>query len=87
MGIVGIDPKPAVRIAVLFPPCLSEPVSCRLSCMVDIDLLVEALRERGHSVEHVIPVPENAGVYELTIDGNALNLEEARALLEKDETK
>jgi hypothetical protein len=55
--------------------------------MVDIDLLVEALRQRGHSVERVIPVPENAGVYELTIDGTALNLEEARALLEKDETK
>jgi hypothetical protein len=55
--------------------------------MVDIDLLVEALRKRGHSVTSVIPVPENAGEYELTIDGNVLNLEEARAYLEKDETK
>ena len=55
--------------------------------MVDIDLLVAALRERGHRVEEVISVPENAGVYELTIDGNVLNLEQARALLEADETK
>jgi hypothetical protein len=55
--------------------------------MVDIDLLVEALRQHGHTVERVIHVPENAGEYELTIDGNALNLEEARAVLEKDEAK
>jgi hypothetical protein len=55
--------------------------------MVDIDLLVQALRKRGHTVERVIHVPENAGEYELTIDGNALNLEEARTLLEQDESK
>jgi hypothetical protein len=55
--------------------------------MVDIELLVEALRQRGHSVENVISVPENAGEYELTVDGNLLNLEEARAFLEKDEAK
>jgi hypothetical protein len=55
--------------------------------MVDIDLLVQTLRTYGHSVERVIPVPENAGEYELTIDGNVFNLQEARALLEKDEPK
>jgi hypothetical protein len=55
--------------------------------MIDIELIVEALRKRGHSVESVISVPENAGVYELTVDGNILNLEEARQLLEQDEAK
>ena len=55
--------------------------------MVDIDLLVKTLRQRGHTVEHVFSVPDNAGVYELTIDGNLLNLEEARKLLEHDEAK
>jgi hypothetical protein len=55
--------------------------------MIDIELIVEALRKHGHSVERVISVPENAGEYEFTIDGNILNLEEARSLLEQDETK
>jgi hypothetical protein len=66
---------------------LTEAKSCRLVCMVDIDLLVSALRERGHRVEDIISVPENAGVYEMTIDGNVLNLEQARAFLEADEAK
>jgi hypothetical protein len=55
--------------------------------MVDIDLLVQSLRQYGHTVERVFSVPDNAGEYELVIDGNALNLEEARLLLEKDENK
>ena len=55
--------------------------------MVDIDLLVEALRNRGLRVEEVISVPENAGVYEMTVDGTTLNLEQARSLLEQEETK
>ncbi len=55
--------------------------------MVDIDLLVQTLRQRGHRVEGVFSVPENAGEYELVIDGNTLNLEEARTLLEQDESK
>jgi hypothetical protein len=55
--------------------------------MVDIDLIVQTLRQHGHTVGHVIPVPENAGRYEFQIDGNTLNLEEARELLERDETK
>lgn len=53
--------------------------------MIDIDLLVQALRNRGHIVEGVIPVPENAGDYELNVDGNIIPLEEARRLLEQDD--
>ncbi len=55
--------------------------------MVDIELLIQALRNAGHRVEDVHHVPENAGEYELTIDGAVLNLEEARRLLEQDEPK
>jgi hypothetical protein len=55
--------------------------------MVDIDLIVETLRQHGHTVGSVIPVPENAGAYEFVIDGNTLTLEEARELLEQDETR
>jgi hypothetical protein len=53
--------------------------------MIDIDLLVQALRKSGHTVESVIPVPENAGDYELSVDGTILPLVEARRLLEQDE--
>jgi hypothetical protein len=55
--------------------------------MVDIDLLVQALRRYGHTVERVFSVPDNAGEYELTIDGEVFNLEEARLLLEEDQAK
>ena len=55
--------------------------------MVDIDLLTEQLRRHGHTVEAVHTVPDNAGRYELTVDGEVLNLEEARAVLEVDEAK
>jgi hypothetical protein len=55
--------------------------------MVDIDLLVSVLRKRGHTVETVIPVPENAGEYELSVDGIIMPLAEARQLLEQDETR
>ena len=55
--------------------------------MVDIDLIVQILRQHGHRVESVFPVPDNAGEYELIVDGNTLTLEEARQLLEKDEPK
>jgi hypothetical protein len=55
---------------------------------VDIDLLVKQLRDRGHTVEGVHQVPSNAGDWELIVDGNFLNLEEARRVLELDaETK
>jgi hypothetical protein len=53
--------------------------------MIDIDLLVQVLRKRGHSVDSVIPVPDNAGEYELIVDGNLIPLIEARHLLELDD--
>ncbi len=55
--------------------------------MVDIDLLVHELKKYGHTVEGVNSVPENAGEYELFIDGAQLSLVEARALLEADQAK
>jgi hypothetical protein len=55
--------------------------------MVDIDLLVQALRKRGHTVETAFSVPENAGEWELSIDGNLLTLEQARHVLELDQTR
>jgi hypothetical protein len=55
--------------------------------MTDIDLLVETIRNHGHTVGSVIRVPDNAGEYEIYVDGNALSLEEARQLLEQEEAK
>jgi hypothetical protein len=55
--------------------------------MIDIDLIAQTLRQHGHRVDSIIPVPENAGTYEFIIDGNTLTLEEARELLERDEAK
>ena len=55
--------------------------------MVDIELLVQAIRKRGHTVESVTSVPENAGEYEMVIDGTLYNLEEARQFLEEDEAQ
>jgi hypothetical protein len=52
---------------------------------VDTELLVQSLRKRGHTVESVIKVPDNAGDYEFIVDGATLNLEETRALLERDQ--
>ncbi len=49
--------------------------------MLDKDLLIGALREQGHEVGPVFPVPENAGEYEFTVDGDVLTLEQVRALL------
>jgi hypothetical protein len=53
--------------------------------MVDTDLIVKVLRDRGHSVESVVPVPENAGEYEFSVDGNLLSLAETRELLERED--
>ncbi len=50
--------------------------------MVDYDLLVAALQAKGHTVEHVMAVPGNAGNGELTVDGKVITLDEARALLD-----
>ena len=55
--------------------------------MVDTELLVQSLRKRGHIVEGVIKVPDNAGDYEFIVDGLTLTLEEARALLERDQAE
>jgi hypothetical protein len=55
--------------------------------MVDIDLIVQTLRQHGHRVERVISVPDNAGGYEFIVDGITLNLEEVRQVLEEDEAK
>jgi len=54
---------------------------------IDTDLIVQALRRKGHTVGHVIPVPDNGGEFEFEVDGNLLPLTEARALLEHDEAK
>ncbi len=53
--------------------------------MVDTELLANQLRSYGHTVTHVHGVPENAGEYEFTVDGNNLSLEETRDLLAADE--
>jgi len=52
---------------------------------VDTELLVHSLRKRGHTVDGVIKVPDNAGDYEFIIDGETLTLGEARELLERDQ--
>jgi len=52
--------------------------------MIDTDLIVKALRERGYTVDNVIPVPENAGEFEFSVDGVLLSLDETRHLLEQD---
>ena len=51
--------------------------------MIDTDLIVKALRERGYTVDNVIPVPENAGEFEFSVDGVLLSLDETRHLLEQ----
>ena len=55
--------------------------------MVDTDLIVKLLREHGHTVESVVPVPENAGEYEFSVDGNLLSLTETRELLELEDDR
>jgi len=54
---------------------------------VDIDLIIQELRDYGHTVEGVHRVPSNAGDYEFIIDGEAYSLEEAREILEEDQAK
>lgn len=55
--------------------------------MADIDLIVKQLRENGHEVEDVHMVPPNAGDYNLIVDGEGINLDEARIILERDEAR
>ena len=54
---------------------------------VDTELLVQSLRNRGHVVDRVIPVPDNAGDFEFVVDGITMTLVEARALLELDQAE
>lgn len=51
---------------------------------IDVELIAQTLRGRGHEVGHIIPVSDNAGEYEFEVDGTLLSLTEARALLERD---
>ncbi len=55
--------------------------------MLDVDLILQALRDHGHTIDRVISVPENAGGNEFIVDGVTLNLDETRALLETDEAR
>jgi hypothetical protein len=48
---------------------------------IDTGLIVSTLRDRGHNVGHIIPVPDNAGEFEFEVDGNLLSLSEVRDLL------
>jgi hypothetical protein len=54
---------------------------------IDTGLIVKTLRDHGHSVGHVIPVPDNAGEFEFEVDGNLLSLSEVRELLDRDAPK
>jgi hypothetical protein len=51
---------------------------------VDVDLILQTLRDRGHSLGNVIPVPDNAGDYEFVVDGRLLSLSEVRLLMQED---
>ena len=55
--------------------------------MVDIDLILRELRAFGHTVEDMHHVPHDAGEYEMIIDGNVVNLDGARQILESDQMK
>lgn len=55
--------------------------------MIDTGLIVQALRNRGHAVGHVVHIPENAGIYTFEVDNNLLTLEEVRALMEEDDDR
>ena len=55
--------------------------------MVDIELITQELRDLGHFVDGITPLPANAGNYEFRVDGKILTLEEARALLASESRK
>ena len=50
--------------------------------MVDTGLITQQLRAKGYTVEHVEAVSENAGDWGFIVNGESLDLEAARALLE-----
>jgi hypothetical protein len=49
---------------------------------IDTGLISKLLRSHGHTVGHVIPVPDNGGEFEFEVDNNLLSLAEVRSLLE-----
>lgn len=55
--------------------------------MVDTGLITEQLRAKGHTVQHVEAVSENAGDWIFIVDGESLDLASARALLADETTE
>ncbi len=55
--------------------------------MVDVSLIIQQLRARGHEVTHSAPLSENAGDYEFLVDGRLLVLSEVNALLESEQRR
>ena len=49
--------------------------------MLDTDLLIAALKDKGHTVESAFPVPGNAGDYEFIVDGIETTLPLYRTLV------
>ena len=54
--------------------------------MIDTKLIVEDLRRYGHTVDEVVPLPENAGSYEFMVDGAMLTLAQVNELLETEQS-
>jgi hypothetical protein len=54
---------------------------------IENKLISKLIRERGHAVGHVIPVPDNGGEYEFEVDGGLLTLAETRGLLELEDAQ
>ncbi|MGA8940410.1 MAG: hypothetical protein WB439_14700 [Acidobacteriaceae bacterium] len=54
---------------------------------IDIDLIAKLLRNHGHTVGHIIPIPDNGGEYEFEVDGTLLSLSETRGLIELEDEK
>lgn len=54
---------------------------------IDTGLIATLLRSHGHTVGHVIPIPDNGGEFEFEVDGNLLSLAEVRALLEVEDER
>jgi predicted Rdx family selenoprotein len=52
---------------------------------IDVNLIATTLRSHGHTVGHIIPVPDNGGEYEFEVDGVLLSLTETRDLLERED--
>ena len=50
--------------------------------MLDTDLILQALRDRGHTCVKAISIPENAGEFEFMVDDKLLTLSQVRELLE-----